>query len=501
MKFTALALSLTASTAYASFEKISPLIYEPRSLVTDHNAIDLDQLAIQTELAKLTSDGFQNAKEIYQEGGYSKSYASIRLSSGLTSQLTKGTEISGTDTTGQMVNGKAYSTYETGITNIIVQYKTLATQDTYVNCQVGKLTTPNTSGCFQESGNLSINGSEYSYNYDVSTDNNNGRTIQGFSTQGEDKMHTCANCPYAEYDKYYKYYGEFDYANQWVLAAFEGSSTDFKNGNADFGSYNFVGREQAVKKGTAYMAVYMYVIRELEDAVDDCQNGCIDCNDDPVHAWDEAVAFYTGSTSDQLLYALANKRCMNFKTCGTEGGESANIPSKANYDIFNQYALGQQSLLEGNCPAVKAATKRITDLMAVPLIQGTIRYAYKVDKQMGEEVEMAEGATFAAAVLPRVHACSPTDAKTIYDNMRVDAPSTNFAAVKTAFENNYECMNIKCNDVGGLYSVTDYYEGAEPCRDAGAMGTPGDGSSSANSISLSLGLGLATLFATAISLM
>ena len=42
------------------------------------------------------------------------------------------------------------------------------------------------------------------------------------------------------------------------------------------------------------------------------------CNDDPVHAWDEAVAFYTGSipkstrTGGVLLYSLAQKRCQEF---------------------------------------------------------------------------------------------------------------------------------------------------------------------------------------------
>eukprot|EP00588_Corethron_pennatum_P010900 CAMPEP_0194267502 /NCGR_PEP_ID=MMETSP0169-20130528/1986_1 /TAXON_ID=218684 /ORGANISM="Corethron pennatum, Strain L29A3" /LENGTH=235 /DNA_ID=CAMNT_0039008359 /DNA_START=42 /DNA_END=745 /DNA_ORIENTATION=- len=235
MKFTVLALSLIASTACASFEKIGPLVYEPRSLVTDHNAIDLDQRAIEIEVAKLTSDGFQNAKEIYQEGGNSKSLASIKLSSGLTSQLTKGTVITGEDPSDELVNGKSYSTYAAGISEIIVQYDTLATQGNYVNCQVGKLTDPNKDGCFKESGNLSINGRFYPYTYDVSIDNINGRTIQGFSASAEDKMHKCANCPYDEYDKYYKYYGKFDYANQWVLAALVGSSTDFKNGNADFG--------------------------------------------------------------------------------------------------------------------------------------------------------------------------------------------------------------------------------------------------------------------------
>jgi len=244
MKFTALALSLIASTAYASYEKIGPLVYEPRSLVTDHNALDLDQKAIQIELAKLTGDGFQNAKEIYQEGGYSKSYAEIRLDSELSEQLTKGTEITGKDTTNEMINAKSYSTYAAGVSNIIVQYSTLVTQDNYVNCQVGKLTDPNMDGCFEESGNLSINGRDYAYTYDVSTDNNNGRTIQGFSEQAEDKMYKCQNCPYAEYEKYYKYYGEFDYANKWVLAALEGSQTSFERGNADFSIYDYEGRER-----------------------------------------------------------------------------------------------------------------------------------------------------------------------------------------------------------------------------------------------------------------
>ena len=71
----------------------------------------------------------------------------------------------------------------------------------------------------------------------------------------------------------------------------------------------------------------MYVIREMEDAVDDCNNDCpIDaCNDDQVNSWDEAVAFYTGSvpkaTGDggYLLYTLAQSLCRSFGTCLTQG--------------------------------------------------------------------------------------------------------------------------------------------------------------------------------------
>ena len=66
----------------------------------------------------------------------------------------------------------------------------------------------------------------------------------------------------------------------------------------------------------------MYVIREMEDAITDCTSGCQFCNNAPVHAWDEAVAFYSGSlegtsgeTAGKILYRLAEKRCKNYKTC------------------------------------------------------------------------------------------------------------------------------------------------------------------------------------------
>ena len=105
------------------------------------------------------------------------------------------------------------------------------------------------------------------------------------------KMFDCPTCPYKDYEKFRNYYDTFDYANQWVIAAFSGGKTSFKNGNADFSSYGFTGRTEAIKKGTAYMSIWMYVIREMEDALDDCKIGCINCNDDPVHAWDEVSVF------------------------------------------------------------------------------------------------------------------------------------------------------------------------------------------------------------------
>ena len=71
---------------------------------------------------------------------------------------------------------------------------------------------------------------------------------------------------------------------------------------------------------------------------------------------------------------------------------------------------------------------------------------------------------FAAAVLPRLAACGEDDAKIVYDNMKVGASSTDHAAVKSAFENNYYCMGVAGDLVGGLWDTgtNDYYPGAEP---------------------------------------
>jgi hypothetical protein len=210
----------------------------------------------------------------------------------------------------------------------------------------------------------------------------------------------------------------------------------------------------------------MYVIRELEDSLDDCNKGCgtDECNDDAVHALDEAVAFYSGSlllTEDGdgiLSYALAEKRCENFNTC-LEG------ESKVNAEIFVQFRKMQNHLQRKECDAARLSKERIVQLMYVPMIQGTIRYAYKSGEENdSSEKSEAEGASFAAAVLPIVHACNERDASTIYENMRVgNAAPVDFSAVKRAFEHNYGCMGVTCSDIGGLHDGKDYFPKAEPC--------------------------------------
>ena len=283
------------------------------------------------------------------------------------------------------------------------------------------------------------------------------------------------------------------------------------------------------------MNVWMYAIREMEDAIDDCEADCLNCNDDPVHAWDEFVAFYSGSLegtdgsgTGTLLYNLADKRCENFKTCGSKRNKDSGT-SYVNTEIMSLAADGRDYLLASDCTSAIPVKNDIVTQMQVPLIQGTLRCnlptshpplhcpiaylveaealtfspfflhttsvfrtplshltpgntawsylpgrllldAYKMDYLSGGDEEKAEGLVFARAILPMVSYCDADDADTIYHNMvnlsTADA-DVSYKAVRKAFENNYDCLDLSCKDIGGLLKDNgDYYSHAHPCKDS-----------------------------------
>jgi len=348
--------------------------------------------------------------------------------------------------------GYVKSSAAVGATTVKVTYTSV--------CKMGGSSSPVTTGCFDATtGSLSVPGVVIG---SPSALTNKYRSLAGFSTAAQAKMKG-----QEFYAPYRAYYNKGDYAHQYVMAALKGNG--IRADSATFADKPAISRIECAKKGSAYLNVWMYAIREMEDAIMDCTSGCINCNDDPVHAWDEMVAFYAGSlegtagsTSGKLLYRLAEKRCANFGTCTGASGKSA-----VNEKVVAQSNLGQKALVQGKCVDVITIKRRIVALISVPLLQGALRYAYKVDQMNGSHKELAEGAVFSAAILPLVAGCSSTAAKLISDNMKIDSSApmkAGFTAVKQAFESTYSCMGVTCADVGGLIlSGSTYYPMASPC--------------------------------------
>lgn len=225
------------------------------------------------------------------------------------------------------------------------------------------------------------------------------------------------------------------------------------------------------------MNTWMYVLKELEHAVYLCETNA-KCDDeectspDMVHPWDKSVAFYAGGQIKQpigdgyLLYHLAQKKCGEFKTCIAEGNTQM---AMANQLVFNFFNAGRDKLLEGQCGEARKHFNSIIVQMTVPLVQGLLLHAHRQSYQnVRLEKDLAEGATYAASLLPIVHNCSAPDATIVYTNMRVGNGGTaDYSAVRAALERNYKCMGLTCADVGGLVdSVTgEYMQYAAPCAD------------------------------------
>merc|ERR1712106_808520 len=448
--YSILSLYLLVFVTHAKCDSIDLIAgYLPKSDMGEHLKLDLDQRDFEDFLNK---GNFSSASDIYVNGGNSMKSTKIRIFDPLVKEFTKGAIVEQGAAKGILVaDGKpGAKTLKVGVTS---------------KC-IGKFSqAKDTSGCFKDDGGpLKIDGMEVGAQISV---NLPYRTLAGFSVEAESKMKG-----QELFEVYKAYYGASDYADKFIKAALKGEDeTKRVRVPMDFLGKEDIFRIECAKKGSAYWSVWMYVIREMEDAITDCKSGCEFCNDAPVHAWDEAWAFYTGSLegesgreSGRCLYRLAEKRCTNYRTC--EGGVS-----RVNKEILKKFSDGKRKLDQGKCDEIQPIKKEIVNLMSIPLIQGTLRYAHKIARGDGSPKEKAEGVAFLGAIIPRLYACSHQDADTVKQHMWIDgdmnASKDGFKTVKDAFQRNYDCLGVRCADIGGhLDDLTDdYSKDFRPCTD------------------------------------
>jgi len=462
--------------------------YKPVTDVSDIAAIDLDQKSIELNLDlgnEGGANGYENAESIYQSGVHSSVVAKITLDNPLLRAAPEETSVViGVSENGREIYGRVFKTADEGTKEVHIKYDGEEINEDI--CIAGNRpgTLPKLDACFETSGNIMIGTNpSLSYKYNPATDTYNDRSFQQLS-----KSKNLFVRSFLEYMKYAEYYGETDYAHQYLEAAFSRSTTkSFKFGKTDFSSYTTVGLQSTIEKGTLTMNLWMYVIYQMSEAVRSCTEECTSeaCYYNSIPSWDSAAAMYIGSLgSDQnngyLLYGLANDLCATFRTCGDydnfgdditdidNGGKSTGI-AKVNYEIFKLFNAGQEKLKNGQCTDVAKIKERIVKQMTVPLVQGVLEYAYDIDI-LENESEMSEsiGAVYTAAILPLIHFCNENDAKLLYAQMRAgrDLSKTNYDKVREAVENNYSCLGITCNDIGGLFDDEDrvYLTAAGPCN-------------------------------------
>merc|ERR1712147_172962 len=274
---------------------------------------------------------------------------------------------------------------------------------------------------------------------------------------------------------------EFTWGEEIVDAAFKGTAI----GDVYFSTVGWDFRKETIGKGIVYLNVFPYVIWEMQDAINDCKAGKLSANADSVHAWDEAVAFYTGSLegttqggdvgltggygAGELQFTVAEKRCKNFGTCTADFDMNPyDGYSELNKKVMALFSAGRDEILSAvgltssdKCEPVIETMNEISGLMLVPFIQGVQRYLYKTAQGTASAKEAGELFAFASAVLPFIDAVDPTAAEKLYNRAwKQDFPTeSDFKTIKYAVEGTYSHL---CVDAS---VIPVHIAGYEPASD------------------------------------
>jgi len=360
------------------------------------------------------------------------------------------------------------------------------------------------------------------YTYNPRTSNKFQYSLKGYSESEGMRMVYCElhrnskHCSsYEEYHRFFDYYGLLDYGNEWITSAFNKQSTQHNtklklaHGSVDFSKFSDRSRNAAITTATVSMNVFTMVNRLLvEFGMDGCAKSATDFSsygsssgmDSVIASWDQAFATYTGSAmmifddhvyreveenespTGSLYYHMVQGLAEDFGVLEESGKTDINggrqYQSILNRKIMEAFAEGKQMLTEANCYEVRHQYFSILHGMRVPWIQGVLRATYVLSSSSGtpafREEERGRGAAFLAALLPDLHSCNPTDAKTIYDELSAVTSSgkkPDYNVVRAALEHHYDCLGVTCDDVGGYLSpdTGGYYKDTHPCGGFGSL--------------------------------
>jgi hypothetical protein len=225
----------------------------------------------------------------------------------------------------------------------------------------------------------------------------------------------------------------------------------------------------------------MYILRQLEHALDECweaTTGELQTRGTKfaIYAWDEAVAYYVGSTESLsevdghgvLWYTLADQLCLRFRTCGESSSELSGA-AFTNIRILRAFRIGQNDIKYGHCDAATEQKEQVEQWMIVPLLQSTLEQLYELilnesNNSGHRRMEiMGTVSVLLASIAPFIHACHEEDAKILQQHV-IDMLSSpmntplerHVREIQRIIEKQYPCFGISCEHVGTLLHAPYY---------------------------------------------
>jgi hypothetical protein len=250
-----------------------------------------------------------------------------------------------------------------------------------------------------------------------------------------------------EFDAYMRYYnGDQKYADTII----RGALTDSSLGAAK--------RRMVVVRGSQYMVMFMATLQAMHESIAVCDTGGQTQAASASQSWDRAAAFIVGhmegtdergSGEGRLLWGLAKEQCSIFNTCSSIVEGSAEINDR----IVTLLYTGRGAILSSNCQALRKATRELTPLLQIPLIQASLSSTIELGASSAGEFRnfvWAEAYVFSQTLLPLIQDAARESAEIIGTNLDFNGPPLPDGedAVISAFTKSYGGLGVSCKEVG-----------------------------------------------------
>jgi hypothetical protein len=257
------------------------------------------------------------------------------------------------------------------------------------------------------------------------------------------------------YALFQSYYGDVTYPDTLITNIIEMTPP-----------YNTASTDQVrhlVTDTLKYVVSFLSTASALQFSIQECYDSR---TDSALQFWDTGAMMFIGSMEGELpngnelggefLYTTAKELCAEFSTCVDSLQGNGDVPAAAANEVIMAGLNGAiNSLNSGSCDVAKGILEsQILPTMAIPLLQGTLKYAsFNAGLLAGTaDASLAIGYAFSRAVLPLVDQALPASAETIKNQMEFQLTSKpvsgGFGGVADALRQAFSFLATSCADIG-----------------------------------------------------
>lgn len=186
-------------------------------------------------------------------------------------------------------------------------------------------------------------------------------------------------------------------------------------------------RSAVITEASSFLVLYLHLIAQINDAVNNCRNIDEDGEYDLTHPWDEVAALTIGSLEGkeeggsihiedgQMIWGLGTRRGYQFQTLNKQG--YANV----NAELEDLLFAGKGEIDAFQCDMLENSAEKIKTKSMIPLLQSLLKYAILSEKYPADSgsADVALGEIFALAVIPIVNLYDQASAQILEENMLI----------------------------------------------------------------------------------